>query len=99
LVIILEGTQSLKRPQPNQPANPHGRLSLGACGVPSQPFSVIIPVLIRAIHTPRTQAVHRNALEFAVPQSLNLLEQLMNVQPEHCRPLEHPDDIHSRNTV
>src|SRR6478735_2262396 len=59
----------------------------------------MVPTLPDDVITDQVSVVHRNALKFSVPPSANLLEQVMNVQPEHCRRVEHPDDIHSRNTV
>jgi hypothetical protein len=59
----------------------------------------IVPTLPDDAISDQVSAVHRNALKLSVPPGANLLKQVMNVQPKHCRRLEHPDDIHSRNTV
>jgi hypothetical protein len=76
------------------------RLSLHAVRPQAIRISMeIVPTLPDDVISDQVSAVHRNALKLAVPPSAGLLEQVMNVQPEHCRRLEQPDDIHSRNSV
>ena len=82
------------------PAEIRQRLSLNAIRTQAIRISMeIVPTLPDDVIADQVSAVDRNALKLSVPPSANLLEQVMNVQPEHCRRLEHPGDINSRKTV